>query len=219
VSVRREWGNVGVFFRIIFRSRSDAPASERIEIHLIFRKKFKYYTMRSRYKILNPEGYFFITSTIVEWIEIFNTLSDFQILIDSVNYNIEKKGLHVFAYVLMKNHFHIICRGNNLSNIITSIKSYSAKRIIEKLEINNNIILEKFKDKKNYKNERQYQIWQEGFHPKEIIDSDELRQKINYIHDNPVRAFYCNTANEWLHSSAKFYETGEKGCIEIMRIV
>ncbi|MBP9096728.1 MAG: transposase [Ignavibacteria bacterium] len=172
--------------------------------------------MRSRYKILNEEGIHFITSTIVDWIEIFTNEDYFKILIESINYSISEKNLKVFAYVLMKNHFHIICKAEQLSNVIRSIKSYSAKIIIEKLEEDKRYdLLEKFK----LKNDNRYQIWQEGFHPKEIINNEEFKQKIEYIHNNPVNENYCVSPTDWKYSSANFYENEQQTVIKVERIV
>lgn len=170
--------------------------------------------MRSRYKILNEEGIYFITSTTVNWIEIFTTEDYFNILIDSINYSVSEKNLKVYAYVLMKNHFHIICKADNLSNVIRSVKSYSAKRIIKQLEEDKKYdILEKLTTNGNY------QIWQEGFHPKEITKVEVLKQKIEYIHNNPVNENYCINAADWKYSSAKFYENEKQNSILVERIV
>ncbi|MBN8569840.1 MAG: transposase [Ignavibacteria bacterium] len=177
--------------------------------------------MRSRNKIYNSDGIYFVTSTIVDWIEIFNSREDYQILIDAINYNIRNKNFKVYAYVLMKNHFHIICTGDNLSNILSSIKSFSAKKILKKLheESNNTILNKLILSKKDFKNDRIFQVWQEGFYPKEILDNDELIQKIEYIHYNPVKGNYCENIIGWEYSSAKFYESNEKSLIQIERLI
>jgi len=177
--------------------------------------------MRSRNKIYNPDGVYFITSTIVDWIEIFNTEKDYQILIDAFNHSLENKDFDIFSYVIMKNHFHMICKGENLSSIIGSIKGFTAVKIIKKLKDENNLtLLERFRNKKKtFKTDRTFQIWQEGFFPKEILSNQELRQKIEYIHFNPVKENYCLNTYDWKFSSAKFYETGEEGLIKIKRLI
>ena len=61
----------------------------------------------------------------------------------------------------MKNHFHMVCKNENLSNIIRSIKSFSAKKIIENLQKQNNLnLLHKFElQKKASRTDTKYQIW------------------------------------------------------------
>lgn len=117
----------------------------------------------------------------------------------------------------MKNHFHLLCRAEKLSNVMSSIKSYSAKKIIEYLKFNNrNDILKVFRDNKlSFKHDRSYQIWQEGFHPQEIAGDEIYNQKLNYIHNNPVNAGYVDNAVDWKYSSARFYHLEEEGVIKI----
>lgn len=177
--------------------------------------------MRSRNKIYNTSGVYFITSTVVDWLEVFDSDNAFQILADCINFNIQNKDFKVHAYVLMKNHFHMICSGENISNAIGSIKSFSAKKMIEKLQDEKKeAILKIFKEeKKKFKIDREFQFWQEGFYPKEILNNEELKQKIEYVHYNPVKKNYCAEMKDWKYSSAKFYETGEEGIIFVERII
>jgi REP element-mobilizing transposase RayT len=140
---------------------------------------------------------------------------------EAITHHIKQNSFKVYAYVIMKNHFHLICKSPKLSNIIQSIKSYTSKRIIEQLNKDNlSGLLDEFsKSKKSYKKESTYQIWQESYYPKEILDEKELKQKINYIHYNPVKGGYCTEMTEWKHSSAGFYILEGKSLIEIERLV
>ena len=54
-----------------------------------------------------------------------------------------------------------------------------------------------------------YQVWQEGSHQEAIYDDDFARQKIEYIHHNPMTAGLVNKAEDWLYSSARAYLLGE----------
>lgn len=57
-------------------------------------------------------------------------------------------------------------------------------------------------------------IWRnKNGHKQSDVQRDFLRftgQKINYIHDNPVKAGLCKLPEEYKYSSASFYETGIK---------
>lgn len=117
----------------------------------------------------------------------------------------------------MPEHFHIICSCDKLVTAIQSIKSYTAKRIIETYKKeNNNIILEQFiQSKKEHKTESKYQVWQEGFKPKEILSDDMFEQKSNYIHYNPVKRGLVKSKLDYELSSARDYFLREKGRIII----
>ena len=56
-----------------------------------------------------------------------------------------------------------------------------------------------------HKTDRQFQLWQEGSHPKIIETEVMLRQKLAYIHDNPVRRGYVDDPAHWRYSSARNY--------------
>jgi len=144
--------------------------------------------MRNQYKVINDEGYYFVTSSIVEMIPVFTNEKYFQILIDSLKFCQKEKGLKIFYYVLLDNHFHLIISGKELSNTMASIKRHTAQEIIQQLKV----------DKK----ESKYQIWQEGFHPQFMTSNEILNQKIDYIHYNPVKRGLVNKPECWKYSSA-----------------
>ena len=69
--------------------------------------------------------------------------------------------------------------------------------------------------KRNPNNEH-YQFWQQNNKPIELSDAAMTRQKLNYIHDNPVEAGFVENPWEYLYSSARNYQTEEKGLLDIM---
>jgi len=72
--------------------------------------------------------------------------------------------------------------------------------------------------KKPYKTTQQFQVWQEGYHPKLIADEKMFIQKIEYIHFNPVRRGYVDKPEHWGSSSSRSY-IGMKGLIPIEKII
>ena len=67
---------------------------------------------------------------------------------------------------------------------------------------------------KNNKKIKYFKIWQDGNDAKEIHAVDFLDEKMNYIHNNPVRAELVVNPEDYLYSSARDY-AGEKGLIDI----
>ncbi len=59
-------------------------------------------------------------------------------------------------------------------------------------------------------------IWQEGIQPKLIQGEQMMRDRINYIHNNPVKRGYVDEAHHWRYSSARDYED-VSGLLEIQR--
>jgi putative transposase len=175
--------------------------------------------MRTRYKLSETEGLYFVTSTIVGWIPVFTGKEFFDIIIDSLNYCRSHKGLRVYSFVILDNHIHLVVSGPHLSQTIKEFKSYTAREIIRTAKAAGNKWLlgqlESFK--KDYKTESDYQVWQEGFHPEMITNEEMLIQKMEYIHNNPVKRGLIERSERWIYSSASNY-LADRGCMEIDRV-
>ena len=68
--------------------------------------------------------------------------------------------------------------------------------------------------KHEHKTDSSHQVWQEGFHPQQLYSEDVLRQKVDYLHHNPVRAGLVERPEDWFYSSARNY-AGLNGALEI----
>ena len=155
----------------------------------------------------------FLTITTVGWIDIFAYKRYREIIVDSLNFCIANKGLVVHAWVIMSNHVHLICRAEEpylLSNLIRDFKSYTAKKIL--LEVHKNTesrkdwleVVMKYHAANNKRNE-EFQVWQQDNHPVELESPLWISQRLQYIHNNPVRAGITLLPEEYIYSSAKSY--------------
>ncbi len=173
--------------------------------------------MRTTYKVKDNEYCYFVTSTIVNFIPVFNNQHNTDALIDALVYSQKNKDFRIYNYVIMPEHFHLICYCEKLVQVIQSIKSFTAKKIIQTYQdLQLKDILEQFQsNKKDYKYYSKFQVWQEGFMPKAIISDDMFRQKSDYIHYNPVKRGLVNEVEEYEYSSARDYYLREKGRIVV----
>ena len=171
---------------------------------------------RSRYKIIEKGGPHFLTCTVVDWIPLFADDAIINILLESLTFLQKQERLIIYAYVIMKDHLHLIASAENLSKEIGNYKSFTARKIIDLLKVRNDKHwLSKLRFAKlPHKKQSTYQVWQEGSHPEAIQSSKMMRQKINYIHLNPVRAGYVEDALDWKYSSVSNYELGY-GVLEV----
>ncbi len=90
--------------------------------------------MKSRYRIIDEKQLYFVTSTVQKWIPVFTSEKYFEILVGSLKYSQREKNLKIYSYVILNNHFHSVLSGKNLSQTISSIKSYTARKIIDMLQ-------------------------------------------------------------------------------------
>jgi hypothetical protein len=118
---------------------------------------------RSRYKITNPEDPHFITLTILHSIPVFTHPDTVAILLDSLRH-LSKEGLTVYAYVILKNHCHLVVQNKALGRDIARYNSYTARLLIEYLPKNNieQILQQLAFYKKAHKHDKSYQFCQEG---------------------------------------------------------
>lgn len=171
---------------------------------------------KSSYKVYEDHDTYFITSTIIEWIPIFVDEVYCMFLIDSLKYCRQNKGLKVYYYVIMPDHFHVVINAsaNKVSGIIRDLKRFMSNKITQQLQQDLSFdILSRFS--KAAKDKHQYQVWQSGFHPKAIISDDMLNQKMEYIHMNPVVAGLVDEPEEWKYSSARNIYLNDNSVIKL----
>ena len=139
-----------------------------------------------------------------------------NILLDSFQYLQKQHQLTLYGFVLLENHMHWVAQSENLPKEISRFKSYMAKMIIRYLQGQHQHKLLKQLGfyKKKHKKDRQSQLWEEGSHPEEIQGESMMLQKLDYIHQNPVKRGYVDDACDWRYSSARNYH-GENGLIEV----
>jgi REP element-mobilizing transposase RayT len=116
----------------------------------------------------------------------------------------------------MPNHIHLVAKGKQLTAHLRAFKSFTARSIINYLITNNKTrTLTQLKSGKldNHK-DSEFQVWQEGLHPKQISTPQIMRQKLHYIHFNPVKSGFVSSHLHWRYSSAVNYE-GHSGIIPV----
>lgn len=172
--------------------------------------------MRSRYKIVEAEAPQFITCTIVGWLPVFTREKYLEIITASLIFCRQEKGLRVHGYVILDNHLHLLVSADNLSEVIRDFKRHTAKEIqASARQDHKQWLLKQFEFfKSELKVKSRHQVWQEGFHPQAIMTEEMLRQKLDYIHNNPVRAGLVDRPEDWRYSSARDY-LGQVGMLEI----
>ena len=171
---------------------------------------------RSRYVILEPEKPHFLTCTVVEWLPVFTRPNAVQILLDSWHHQRAHDDLRLYGYVILENHLHFVAQAPRLDKCVSSFKSYTAARLIELLEASKaERLLSRLRfAKRAHKTDREYQFWQEGSHAEVVFSETVMREKLDYIHQNPVKRGYVDLPEHWRYSSARDY-AGQRGLMEI----
>ena len=147
-----------------------------------------------------------------------------DIIVESLKYCIDKKGMILHAWIIMSNHIHLILKAQKdfiISNIMRDFKKYTSKQIVGSIKENPKesrrewmIYMFERAGKKN-SNNKDFQFWQQDNHPIELSTPAMLKQRLDYLHENPVRAGIVYEAGSYVYSSAVNYYTGGKGKIGI----
>ncbi|MBZ0206126.1 MAG: transposase [Flavobacteriales bacterium] len=153
---------------------------------------------------------YFVTITVLGWVDVFTRKVLADELIKNIQYCQRNKGLRVFAYVIMSNHVHMIVQreGGTLAEWIRDFKSFTAKRIIHLIETHpdesrRDWLSPYFREQgKLTAQSREYAFWAKTNHPIELYTQPVFDQKVNYIHNNPVVAGIVAEPEHYLPSSA-----------------
>jgi putative transposase len=147
----------------------------------------------------------FFTATILEWKPLLSHDCYKDIVISSIRNLVQRKIVAIHAFVIMNNHMHIlwhVIHPYKRKDVQRDMLKYTAQTIIRELKNTHPHFLNDYyvgaKD-------RQYQIWERNPLTISIWSEEVLKQKLEYIHNNPVKAELCAMAEDYKYSSASVY--------------
>ena len=171
---------------------------------------------RSRYRFGEDQYPYFMTNTVVAWLPVFSQPEFANVIIDSWQFVQDQREIQILSFVIMENHIHWIAVGPQISKRVGEFKSFTATTILRQLESKGyrTLLQELQFFKARYKLDQQHQLWQDGSHPQQIDSDNMMWQKIEYIHNNPLRRGYVDDPGHWRYSSARIY-AGQEGVMPI----
>lgn len=182
--------------------------------------------MSSKYKVGDDATPHFVTFTVIGWIDIFTRECYKEIVIESLRYCQQNKGLNLHAWIIMTNHLHLIISSatNRIEYIVRDIKKFGSKQIIKSIESN---LEESRKDwllnlfsyaGKSRNRNKDFQFWKQDYHPIELNTPEKLLQRLNYLHNNPIRSGLVWELWHYKYSSATDYCTNGRGLLKVERL-
>ena len=176
-----------------------------------------------RYHIVDQKATYFLTLTVVEWVDLFTRPEYRDVVVSSLNFCIREKGLVLNAWVIMSNHIHLVGRVNadlGMSGFLRDFKKHTSKELIKTVlsipESRRNWLLSIFKKEAIRINRaKNYKVWQDSNHAVDLSNNSiDIMNKIDYVHMNPVKAGWVTEPDLFKYSSAIDYG-GQKGMIEL----
>ncbi len=183
--------------------------------------------MSRNYKFHNPEGVYFVSFAVVEWMDFFTRNEYKDILLESLSYCQKSKGMEIFAWCIMSNHVHLVFRsraGEKPESLLGDFKRFTSQKIVKAIienpwESRKDLLLQTFRRSAlNSSNVKHHQFWRHDNHPIELWSNKVIDEKIKYVHQNPVEAGLVFRPEDYKYSSAIDY-SGEKGLLNNVVVV
>ncbi len=183
--------------------------------------------MSRNYKFRNPDGLYFVSFAVAKWIDVFSRNEYKDLLIKSLEFCQREKGMEIYAWCIMNNHMHLVFRsvkGQKPELLLGDFKRFTSKAIVKAIMENpvqsrKEWMLVCFKRAgAESSNVKGYQFWQHNNQPIELWSHKVTLQKINYVHNNPVKGGLVNNPQDYDYSSARDY-AGEQGLLKGVVVV
>ena len=175
--------------------------------------KINFIMSRGLHYNIRKDKTYFMTMTVVDWIDLFTRVNQKQLIVDSLNYCQENKGLNIFGWCLMPSHLHLIANTKipfDLDLVVRDFKRHTSKNAVllieNEVESRREWLLDKFAYAgKIHPQNRNHKVWQDKNHAIELYTEQVTWQKLNYIHRNPVVDKIVYNEQDYLFSSARNY--------------
>jgi len=137
---------------------------------------------------------------------------------------LKSQGHHIAGYVIMPNHVHVLigfCRsGKSINTIVANGKRFMAYELVKLLRSQDrqDILsqLSGWVNATDAMRNKRHQVFEPSFDRKECFRLPFMQQKADYIHQNPCKEGLARIPEEYLHSSARYYYTGEQGIYPVI---
>jgi REP element-mobilizing transposase RayT len=167
----------------------------------------------------DPNHLYFITTTAVDHVHIFQRDIVKRILVDALYFVSLLNKTALYAFVVMPNHVHVIIQSaqeSTLKDWTRGFKTSTAQLIIRQYEVEQNVAaLAKLAAMVTRANKQKYKVWEDGYFAENVFTPEFLSQKLAYIHNNPTQPHWqlAETPEDYTWSSARFYHTGKRALI------
>jgi REP-associated tyrosine transposase len=170
------------------------------------------------FKSHEPNIFHYTTTVCFNRVPVFRSEVACEIFINALRETRERCKFKLIGYVLMPDHSHLILNPLNrdISVVMRRLKSTSARHILDWLrESNHAASLGKLALAVPQSRSHTHSLWLKDFSSIDLWTTRFVRQKLNYIHLNPVRAGLCKHPAEWKWSSYRSYFPHEPGSLPI----
>jgi len=160
----------------------------------------------------------YVTCVTFDRIPLFQRNKICSLFIDALEATRTKDPFKLIGYVIMPDHIHLLANpiALNISKVVGRLKGRAATKILKDLRMLGCWdVLDEVKLLQPLKSGQTHAVWLKDFSSIDIWSHKFIRQKLHYIHMNPVRAGFCDHPAKWLWSSYHAYFPHELGSVPI----
>lgn len=140
-------------------------------------------------------------------------------LIDAINLARSKHQFHLWAYVIMPEHAHLILLPTreryDISQMLATLKMSVTRKALAFVKAQAPDFLARMADPQP-NGKISYRFWQRGGgYDRNLFTNIEIWEKIQYLHKNPVKRNLCAKSDDWIWSSAADYLGTRTGPVKL----
>jgi REP element-mobilizing transposase RayT len=169
----------------------------------------------------NPDHLYFVTTSAVQHRHLFSREVMKRLIVDSLDCMRLRRRFKLYAFVVMPNHVHAIlqCRPEDpVADVMRDLKKHTADRVLRHYRAEGSrSVLDFLAPAAVYDNKQRYKVWEDGYNAKDVFSAKFLRQKMDYMHNNPCQPQWklVDRAEDYVWSSARFYLLEEPAIIPV----
>ena len=149
------------------------------------------------------EGTYFLTFTVKNWYYVLDRHYRWNIIANSLKYFQKNRELKLYGFVFMINHLHLMIFSKDTIGFIRDFKKFVARKILKNIRQTEPNALKIFRVQvKDAKPTMTYEFWNRTNMPEMITSEKFFLQKLNYVHENPLKRNYVMKPEDWYWSSA-----------------
>jgi putative transposase len=170
------------------------------------------------FKSNEPNTFHYVTLVTHNRVPVFRSERACEIFVDVLSEVRERFPYKLIGYVLMPDHVHAIVnnRSGTISDWLHRVRGNSARKILEWLREGQYLMsLKKLALAYPQKRQHTHALWQKDPSVIDLWSHKFIRQKLNYLHLNPVRAGLCEHPADWKWSSYRAYLPHKPGDVPI----
>jgi REP element-mobilizing transposase RayT len=177
-----------------------------------------YQKLMRLFKSREPNLVHYVTGVTYQRVPVFANEHCCELFIEALSKTRLTDPFKLIGYVIMPDHFHLLANPLNMdiTSLAGRLKGRVASRILKWLRTGNKTrSLAKLALRKPLASGQTHAVWLQDFSAIDIWSHKFIRQKLNYIHMNPVRAGLCDHPAKWRWSSYHAYFPHEAGAVPI----